>query len=106
MRERDRGLSEASRRILERFTPEGLHEAFLFYSAKTDTFVAHLFYLTNDLVKQADESGLSSRLRHAVLEELEAVGRGERATLNVAFEFDSDETVRRRFGGNYFLRLR
>nr|VFK06722.1 MAG: hypothetical protein BECKLPF1236B_GA0070989_100216 [Candidatus Kentron sp. LPFa] len=105
MRERDQGLSEVRTKILERFQGEGLHEAFILYSPANVLFVAYLFYLCNDQIKKADESGLASRIKQAVIEELGCVGRGNRDTIKIDFEFDSHENVEANFEGNYYNRL-
>ncbi len=106
MRNRDRGLSDVRSRILGRFQNAGLHEAFVSFSPANNTFVAHLFYRRNDQIKEADESGLTSRIKDAVVEELESVGRGNRDAINVDFEFDSHENVEANYEGDYYLRLR
>ena len=106
MRENDRGLSEVRSRILISFQEAGLHEVFVFYSPANDLFVAHIFYRRNDQIKEADESGLTSRIKQAVVEELERVGRGNPDTIKIEFEFDSHENVEANFEGDYYLRLR
>lgn len=106
MRERERGLSEVRSRIVERFQREGLHEAFVFYSQSNDLFVAYLFYQRNEQIEAAEKSGLSAKIRQAVLEDLEQVGRGKQDAIKVNFEFDSHENVEANFEGDYYLRLR
>jgi hypothetical protein len=78
MREQNRGLSEVCSRILKRFRQAGLHEAFVMYSPANDLYVAHLFYRRNDQIGEAEASGLASRIKEAVVEELVRVGRGDR----------------------------
>ena len=106
MRERDRGLSDVRSKLLGRFRHDGLHEAFILYSPADEIFVAHLFFLHDDQIKEAEESGLASQIKQAVIEELESVGRGNRDALKVEFGFDSHDNVEANFEGDYFLRLR
>jgi hypothetical protein len=104
--ERNRGLSEVRSQILSLFQRDGLHEAFVFYSPLNDSYGVYLFFLRNDQIKEADKSGLASQIKQAVLEALESVGRGNRETITVDFEFDSHENVEANFEGDYYLRLR
>lgn len=106
MKARDQGLSEVRARILERFRDEGLHEAFVLYSPANQFFVPHLFYQRDNQISTGEESGLTNRIKSAVVEELERVGRGDRASIRVEFEFDSHENIEANFEGDYFLRLR
>jgi hypothetical protein len=48
---------------------------------------------------------LADEVRDAVFDELEKVGRGDRGTIKVDFEFDSHENVEENFDGNYYNRL-
>ena len=106
MRERDRGLSDVSSRVLECFRSAGLHEAFVFYSPTKNLFVAHLFYDLNTQLAEATASGLSEQIEGKVVEELAKAGRGSHDAIKVCFEWDSDENVKTNFGGDYYLRLR
>ena len=104
--DRNRGLSDVSSRILRRFGGNDVHQVFMFYSPRIDSFGAFVFYRTNKQVAEAEESGLSSQIRQAVIEELGRAGRGDRDTLKVEFEFDSHENVEANYEGDYYLRLR
>ncbi len=106
MRKWDQGLSEVRAKILEGFSKEGLHEVFVFYSPGNHLFVIHLFYQQDNQIDAAEKSGLTNRIRSAVIEELERVGRGERSSIQVQVSVDSHENVEKNFNGNYFLRLR
>lgn len=106
MRKNDRGLSEVREQILKRFGEFDVHEVFMFYSPNAESFGAFIFYRWDQQIREAEKSGLASRIKEAVLEELENVGRGDRSTLRVEFEFDSHENVERNYEGDYFLRLR
>lgn len=105
IRKSDRGLSEVRERILSRFNNKGVHEIFLFYSPKTDTFGTYVFYSTERQIEEAAKTGLSDEVKNTVLEELEKVGRGCRGTIKVEFEFDSHENVERNYEGDYYKRL-
>ena len=45
-------------------------------------------------------------MRDFICAKLEEFGRGKRGELNVQFEFDSFENVKKNFEGSYFLRMR
>lgn len=105
----NRGLSDACDRILKRFNKRRVHEFFILYSRDTNSFGAYVFYLTDRMIVEGKESGLSSEIEEVVYEELTAAGRGgsgDQNTLNVIFEFDSHENVEQNYGGDYFDRLR
>ena len=106
MKERSRGLSDVRERILDRFQPGGeLHEFFIWYCSDR-SFRAYVFYPHETDIKQAETSGLEARIKEAVFDELENVGRGNRQSVEVEFELDSHENVERGFEGNYYNRLR
>ena len=102
--ERNRGLSEVAVQILHRFGGNGVHDAYVFYSQRNDTFHPLVFFRWERQIEEAEKSGLASQIRQAVVEELERVGRGNRDTIKVDFEFDSHENVEAKFAGNYFFR--
>ncbi len=105
MKQRSRGLSEVRERILHRFQRSGeLHEFFIL-DCSDRSFRAYVFYLQEKDIKQAENSGLEARIKDAVFNELENVGRGDRQSVEVAFELDSHENVEREFEGNYYNRL-
>ncbi|MCR9145486.1 MAG: hypothetical protein NXI24_24820 [bacterium] len=106
MREKNRGLSEVGEHIKERFKTDGVHQCFVFYSSQADSFGAFIFYDHDHQIQEAEKSGLAERIKDEVLYALEEVGRGERGTLQVEFEFDSHDNVERNYEGDYFLRLR
>jgi len=106
MRKQDHGLSQVRDRILKRFRERGVHEFFVLFSRPTSTFGAYVFYRCDEEIAKADDAGLAAEIRDAVFEELTAVGRGERDTLDVRFEFDSHENIERHFEGDYYNRLR
>jgi len=105
-RERQRGLSQIRDCILNCFSKYGVHEAFVFYSPQKNTFRAYIFFRWDRQVKEAEESGLTSIIKDTIFNELDYVGRGNRDTIKVDFEFDSHENVEQNFDGDYYNRLR
>ncbi len=105
-RERHRGLSEVRDHLLNRFSKDGVREVFMFFSPKKDSFGAFVFYRWERQIKEAEKSGLTSQIKDAVFYELEKVGRGNRNTIRVDFEFDSHENVEQNYEGDYYNRLR
>ncbi len=105
MREKNRGFSEVRDQMIKRFINDGLYEVYMFYDSDTDDFGAYIFYRWEKQVNEAEKSGLSSRIKDALYEELERVGRGSKDTIKVVFEFDSHETVEKNYDGNYYERL-
>lgn len=103
---RSRGLSDVRTRILERFKPSGEVHEFFILDCSERTFRAYVFFPRERDIQEAEKSGLEARIRAAVMEELARVGRGTRSTADLAFELDSHENVERKFGGDYFNRLR
>ena len=106
MRKNDKGLSEASEGILKLFRKRGLHEFFVLYSPKVDSFGVYVFYDLERQIEEAKDSGLEVEIRNSVFAELERVGRGSRDAIRVDFIFDSHENVELNYEGDYFLRLR
>lgn len=105
-RERNRGLSEVRDHILNCFRKNGVQEAFIFFSPEKDTFGAFVFYRWGRQLKEAEDSGLTSQIKDAVLDELEKVGRGSRNTISVDFKFDSHENIEQNYDGDYYNYLR
>jgi len=106
MKEDDQGLAEVRRRIMTQFGSRGLHQVFLLYSRATDSFGVFVFFQSNTQVASAHESGLVSEIEGAALQALEGARRGTRSSLDVRFEYDSDENVQMDFAGDYYDRLR
>lgn len=105
LKHRSRGLSEVSEKILARFKTGGEIHEFFILDGSEHSFGAYVFYPTDADIVKAAESGLESRIKDAVFEELENVGRGNRNTVEVEFEFDSHENVERNYEGDYYNRL-
>ncbi|MFK7779107.1 MAG: hypothetical protein QM501_13460 [Gimesia sp.] len=105
----DRGLSDVYDRLFKRFNKRGVDRISIFYCRDSNTFGAYVFYLTDRMIVEGKESGLSSEIEEAVYEELTTAGRGgsgDQNTLDVSFEFDSYENVEQNYDGDYFDRLR
>lgn len=82
-----------------------IHEFFILDQRDVD-FRVYVFFKTNEDLAASERSGIREQLADFVYSELERVGRGKRGTTRVAFEYDSDENVKTKFEGDYFLRLR
>lgn len=106
IKQNDRGLSEVRELILNQFGSRGVHEVFVFFSPTANCFGVYIFYRLISQIEQSKQSGLAEEIEAAVLETLEKVGRGPKASLNVRFEFDSHENIENLYGGNYYDRLR
>lgn len=104
--EDNHGLSAVSIRLIDSFRKDGLHDAFIFYAREDDSFWARLFYEREEQIEAAETSGLSDRIREAVREELEDVGRGQLETLKVNCQFESHEQVMKTCNGDYLTYLR
>jgi hypothetical protein len=104
MKYRLRGLSAVRDKILSRFHGV-LHEFFIWDCSET-SFIANVFFPLEQQIGESKQSGLVSQIKEAVFEEMENVGRGNRNTIEIEFDFDSHERVERAFNGNYFDRLR
>lgn len=106
MRERDRGLSEVRSKILERFSGDGLHEAFFFFSRNSNAFIGRMFFRWSRQLEKIEDERYVENIRSAVVEELHKVGRGVPEEMRVLLDFDSHENVESKFGGDYSKALR
>lgn len=106
MQNRDHGLSDVRSTILNHFGPDGLHQFFILYSENHDLFGAYLFFNTQSDLMAAEQSGLTGKIKSSVANEVERVGRVEKAALNIRFEIDTDENVQNEYDGDYYARLR
>lgn len=105
LKRRSRGLSEVREKILAKFQRAGeLHEFFILDSSDM-SFRAYIFYRWDRQIAEADNSGLAARIKNAIFDALEEVGRGRRDAIHVDFEFDSHENVERNYESNYYNRL-
>lgn len=98
-----RGLDEVHDCIMERFRE--IHYIHVMPRSENSCgFI--IFYDTEERKKKATgKSGLEQKIIAAVYEELKNVGRGGPDQIEVYFEFDSDENVKKNYG-SYFNRLR
>ncbi|WP_063287239.1 MULTISPECIES: hypothetical protein [unclassified Pseudovibrio] len=102
-----KGLSHVEAVINETFSSQNIfYKIHIFPGGVSNEFTAIVFYKLNKDLLLAKETDLSQELRTAILLELEKVGRGARNTIKLNFVEDSDENVKEKFGGDYFLRLR
>jgi hypothetical protein len=62
--------------------------------------------LMEERMRGLDQAGLATRIVDFVYAALERHGKGQRDDIELVFEFDSHEDIRRSFGGDYLLRLR
>jgi hypothetical protein len=99
-------LSEVCDAILGRFKPSGEVYEFFLLDSSEHWFGAYVFYRWDRQIEEAEKSGLASRIKEVVYEEMVKVGRGPREAIRIDFEFDSHENVERDYEGDYFLRLR
>lgn len=106
MRARDRGLSEVRQAMLSRFGGEGLHELLVLHSSRTGLYKAYVFFENDSALQAAKRSGTVDSLKTAVADELVRASRGEPASLNLEFEFDTDQHVQDAYDGDYYSRLR
>lgn len=103
---RSRGLSQIRDNILCNYAQKyKLHEFFILDSTET-SFGAYVFFKKEKDIKNAEEKCLIEEIKTIIYTQLENSGRGDRDKITVIFEFDSHENVRRKFGGDYFNRLR
>ncbi|HEX4997174.1 MAG TPA: hypothetical protein VFY29_03045 [Terriglobia bacterium] len=106
MEERARGLDQISEEALNYFRKRySVCQVFVLDQIDVD-FRAYVFFEKDKDVQESQRTGVQDEIAEFVLSALERAGRGKREDIRVAFEFDSDENVRRKFEGNYFLRLR
>lgn len=106
MRERSRNLESVREEVLRRFRGRApLHNVYVLAQRDVD-FRAYIFFRTEHDVAKCRRSGVTERIKEAIIEELHRVGRGGKTGISVDFEVDSDENVRANFEGDYFLRLR
>ena len=91
------------RQHFEKICP--LHEFFILDQRDVD-FRAYIFFKTNEDIAACKRIGIHDQMIDFVYAELERVGRGNRQSIKVAVEFDSNENVEAYFERDYYLRLR
>lgn len=105
LKKRSRGLSDVREKILRRFQNKGEIHEFFILDCSENSFRAYIFYRWDKQIKEAERTGLASQIQDAVFDELNNVGRGDRNSIDVKFEFDSHENIDQKYEGNYYNRL-
>lgn len=114
MEERHRHLHEICEAVTRRFKtpwwgwfakPSPFHSIYLFCDSTAD-FRAYVFFQKNKDIHDCGANGVRKLVEESVYDELERFGRGKRGDIVVAFEWDSDQNVRKQSNGDYFLHLR
>lgn len=102
---RARGLDEISETLAERYKERSVRRIWLTDSSE-NAFAATVFYESDNDIKEAATSGLSSEIVNALYEQLEEKGRGTRNQIALDVDFDSHESVMLEYNGNYLLRFK
>jgi len=105
-RERSRNLDVINEIVSGHFKKLCPLHYFILMPQRDNEFWAGVFFEKDEDISACEKSGITDDIQRFVYEELERLGRGERKNINVVFEFDSDENVKRKFNGDYFMRLR
>jgi hypothetical protein len=105
MTERYRGLDDIREAVLKEVCKPCLLHYFYIMPQGEMEFKAYVFFVDNKGLASSEKNGVRIRIEDIIWSELERVGKGARDTICVIFEFDSDENVRKKYGG-YFNRLR
>lgn len=106
MAERDRNLDLVCTKVKRRFMGVcPLHNLYVLWQRDVD-FRVYVFFKKEKDIEACKANGVASEIEDSVYDELDNAGRGKRGEILVAFEYDSDENVRRKYDGDYLLRLR
>ena len=106
MAERDRNLSQVCENVKDQFVNScPLHNLYVLWQRDVD-FRAYVFFRKDNDIECCRSNGTTIAIENAVYAELERFGRGKRGDIVVDFQYDSDENVVNRYGGDYLLRLR
>ena len=106
MAERSKNLDAASGRVVEAFRKQSAVSKVFILPQRDVDFRVYVFFSNDSDLDSGIRSGACEKISDFVYEELERQGRGSRSTIRIAFEFDSDENVRKNYEGDYYLRLR
>ncbi|HWB01430.1 MAG TPA: hypothetical protein VG796_00305 [Verrucomicrobiales bacterium] len=102
----DDGLDEVREAVCRKFKPlYPIHDFYILSQFDVD-FRAYVFFEEKSDLESSKTTGIQQEIFDFVFAELERIGRGDRSTIKVAFEFDTYENLKKNFGGNYFNRLR
>ncbi len=100
-----RGLEAVTRNVKRVFAGRCSLYYFAIIPEGDKRFRVFVFFNKDKDVELSQSQGVAEQIKDFVLEELECVGRGSRNELEVYFEFDSHENVKKECGGNYYLRM-
>lgn len=79
----------------------------LFYLSQFgESLEIYVFYKNDKILLNNLQNGTTENIKAFILEKLNECGYFEEFSKNVLFVFDSDENVKKKYKGNYFLRLR
>jgi hypothetical protein len=93
--ERNLHLARVAENVKSRFKPVSpIFETALFPDSEGDFRATIVFKKTKDIA-DCKSNGISTAIEDAFYEELEHYGRGKRGEINVVFEFESDENIRK-----------
>ena len=79
---------------------------FFYISQFGESLEIYVFYKNNKVLLNNHQNGTTDNIKAFILEKLNECGYFEEFSKNVLFVFDSDENVKKKYKGNYFLRLR
>ena len=78
----------------------------LFYLSQFgESLEIYVFYKNNKILLYNLQNGTSENIKTFILEKLNEFGYFKEFSKNVLFVFDSDENVKKKYKGNYYLRL-
>ena len=78
----------------------------LFYLSQFgESLEIYVFYKNNKILLYNLQNGRTENIKTFILEKLNESGYFKEFNKNVLFVFDSDENVKKKYKGNYFLRL-
>ena len=105
MREQSRNLSKVCEAVRMRF--ESVCPLFSVHMLpQRDVACSTTSSSTRTRTMGLAHSGVTRQIEDFVYEQLELAGRGSRADITVAFEYNSNENFLAKYDGDYMLRLR
>jgi hypothetical protein len=102
---RERNLEPVRESVINRFRERALLHEFFILAEDDAKFRCYVFFDTERDLQEQSKTDLPSEVRAWVFAELERLGRGATDEIQVMFELDSYENVRKKYG-NYWNRLR
>jgi hypothetical protein len=104
MEERERGLADVRRHVIEHFRAAlPLHDFYIMSQIDVD-FRGYFFLETDCDLVAFKQSGLISTVTEYIYDQLDLAGRGRRPEITLDVEWDSHENVRKKYG-SYYSRL-